>query len=76
MASLQECVDTYKSEFDKLGVTYDADLLEKVAMGLGPAIYNKDASTVAASDDSELETVKNNFLKCFSAFSAVNFVFQ
>jgi hypothetical protein len=63
MASLQECVDTYKAEFDKLGVSYDADLLEKVARGLGPAIYNKDASTVAASDESELDTVKNNFLK-------------
>jgi len=63
MASLQECLDTYKAEFDKLGVSFDADLLEKVARGLGPSIYNQDASTVAASDESELDTVKNNFLK-------------
>ena len=63
MASLQECMDTYKSEFDKLGVSYDEALLEKVARGLGPSIYLKDAATVAATDSSELDTVKNNFLK-------------
>lgn len=37
-------------------------LLTKVTIGCGPAIYNDDASTVASSQDSELETVKNNFL--------------
>jgi hypothetical protein len=38
------------------------DLLTKVAIGLGPAIYNLDASKVSGSDDKELQTVKNNFL--------------
>ena len=38
------------------------DLLTKVTVGLGPSIYNADASTVAGSQPSELETVKNNFL--------------
>lgn len=47
---------------NKCGVTPDMDLLTKVTIGCGPAIYNDDASTVAASQDSELETVKNNFL--------------
>ena len=37
-------------------------LLTKVTIGCGPAIYNADASTVAGSQPSELETVKNNFL--------------
>lgn len=46
----------------KCGVTPDMALLTKVTIGCGPAIYNADASTVAASQDSELETVKNNFL--------------
>jgi hypothetical protein len=36
--------------------------LTKVTIGCGPAIYNADASTVAGSQASELETVKNNFL--------------
>lgn len=47
---------------NKCGVEPDMDLLTKVTIGCGPAIYNADASTVAASQDSELETVKNNFL--------------
>lgn len=38
------------------------DLLTKVTIGCGPAIYNKDAQTVAGSQESELETVKKNFL--------------
>ncbi len=47
---------------NKCGMTPDMDLLTKVTIGCGPAIYNDDASTVAGSDKSELETVKNNFL--------------
>ncbi|MEL6916408.1 MAG: DUF2853 family protein [Bacteroidota bacterium] len=47
---------------EKFGESADMDFLEKVAKGLGPAIYNKDASTVSGTDDKELETVKNNFL--------------
>ncbi|KAE9630828.1 DUF2853 family protein [Parasedimentitalea maritima] len=47
---------------NKCGVDADLDLLTKVTIGCGPAIYNDDASTVAASQDSELETVKQNFL--------------
>ncbi|MGR3661022.1 MAG: DUF2853 family protein [Paracoccaceae bacterium] len=47
---------------NKCGVSVDMDLLTKVTIGCGPAIYNADASTVAASQDSELETVKENFL--------------
>ena len=38
------------------------DLLTKVTIGCGPAIYNADASTVAGTQQSELETVKNSFL--------------
>jgi hypothetical protein len=40
----------------------DMALLTKVTIGCGPAIYNADSSTVAGTDDSELETVKKNFL--------------
>ncbi|WP_166417802.1 DUF2853 family protein [Cochlodiniinecator piscidefendens] len=47
---------------NKCGMDADMDLLTKVTIGCGPAIYNADASTVAGSDPSELETVKNNFL--------------
>ena len=47
---------------NKCGITPDMDLLRKVTIGCGPAIYNADASTVAATQDHELETVKDNFL--------------
>ncbi len=46
----------------KCGMTPDMGLLTKVTIGCGPAIYNADAETVAASQDSELETIKKNFL--------------
>jgi len=46
----------------KCGVTPDMDLLTKVTIGCGPSIYNADSETVAASQPSELETVKKNFL--------------
>lgn len=47
---------------NKCGMTPDMDLLTKVTIGCGPAIYNADASTVAGSQPSELATVKENFL--------------
>lgn len=47
---------------NKCGVEPDMGLLTKVTIGCGPAIYNADASTVAATQESELETVKENFL--------------
>ena len=46
----------------KCKITPDMDLLTKVTIGCGPAIYNADSSVVAGTDPTELETVKNNFL--------------
>ena len=47
---------------DKCGMTPDMDLLTKVTIGCGPSIYNDDASTVASSDDAELERIKSSYL--------------
>ena len=47
---------------NKCGMQPDMGLLTKVTIGCGPSIYDADASTVAATQESELETVKNNFL--------------
>ena len=47
---------------NKCGMSPDMDLLTKVTIGCGPSIYDADASTVAATQSGELETVKNNFL--------------
>ena len=63
MSQKQELIVKYAADLkDKCGVTPDMDLLEKVTTGLGPSIYNADASTVAGGQQSELDTVKKNFL--------------
>lgn len=46
----------------KCGVTPDMDLLTKVTIGCGPSIYDADASTVAATQEGEIETVRKSFL--------------
>ncbi len=62
MSKFDEAMATYKGEMDKMGIKYDADLLQSVAKGLGPSIYNTDSNKVSCSDQSELDTVKNNYL--------------
>lgn len=63
MSKRDELIEKYAEDIkSKFGETPNMDLLTKVAVGLGPAIYNLDASKVSGSDEKELETVKNNFL--------------
>ena len=63
MGKRDELIAKYADDLKtKIGVEPDMDLLEKVTIGCGPAIYNADAATVASSQEAELETVKNNFL--------------
>jgi len=47
---------------EKCKINPDMALLAKVTVGCGPAIYDADAETIAASDAGELETIKKNFL--------------
>ena len=63
MSKRDELIEKYAADIkQKFGESPDMDLLTKVAVGLGPAIYNLDASKVSGSDGKELDTVKNNFL--------------
>ena len=62
MSKFVELCDKYEATAKKLGWKVDRKLLEKVAKGCGPSIYNRDASTVAASDPKELDRLKKNFL--------------
>ncbi len=62
MSKFQENLDLYQGEMKKLGISYDLDFFTAVTKGLGPSIYNKDASKVSCSDQSELDRVKANFL--------------
>ena len=63
MGKRDELIAQYADDLrSKCGMTPDMALLTKVTIGCGPSIYNADASTVAGSQRSELETVKNSFL--------------
>lgn len=63
MSKRDELIALYAADLtEKCKVTPDMELLTKVTIGCGPAIYNPDSALVAGSDQTELETVKNNFL--------------
>jgi len=63
MSKRDDLIAKYAADLrDKCKVTPDMALLTKVMIGCGPAIYNAESETVAASDGSELERVKTNFL--------------
>ena len=63
MGKRDELIAKYAEDLkDKCKVTPDMALLTKVTIGCGPAIYDKDAQTVAATDSAELERIKSNFL--------------
>lgn len=63
MSKRDDLITKYAADLkDKCGVTPDMDFLTKVTIGCGPSIYNRDSSTVSATDPKELETVKKNFL--------------
>ena len=63
MRKRDELIEKYAGDLkNKCGMQPDMDLLTTVTIGCGPSIQNADASTVAGSQESELETVKNNFL--------------
>lgn len=63
MGKRDELIAHYAEDLrTKCGMEPDMDLLTKVTIGCGPAIYDADAATVAASQPGEIETVKQNFL--------------
>ena len=63
MSKRDDLIAKYADDLkNKCKMAPDMALLTKVTIGCGPAIYNADAETVAASDKAELERVKTNFL--------------
>ena len=64
MSKLDEKVGQYIDDVrSKVGEENpDVDLIRKIAQSMGPSIYNADAETVSASSESEVETVKKNFV--------------
>ena len=63
MGRRDELIEKYARDLrEKCGIEPDMDLLEKVTIGCGPAIYDADAEIVAAGQPGELDTVRENFL--------------
>lgn len=63
MGKRDELIAKYADDLkNKCKVAPDMNLLTKVTIGCGPAIYDNDAQTVAASQASELDRIKKNFL--------------
>ena len=63
MSKLDEKIELYTAKMKEIDPSFDNELLAKVTKGLGPSIYKKDAETIACSSDTELATVRENFLK-------------
>ena len=64
MSKRTELIEKYAAQIkDKLGQKPDMKLLEGVTKACGPSIYNRDASTVAFTDDKEVARVKKNFIE-------------
>jgi len=63
MSQLDEKVTMYVKNAEKLGMDLSADLIKKAAADLGPSLYSKDSETVSCGDETELETVKDKFLR-------------
>ncbi len=62
MATKVEMVEKYTAQLETLGVKVDADVLDWATDRVGPANYNRDAQTVAASDPEEVKRVYTNFV--------------
>lgn len=63
MGRRDELIERYAGDLrEKCGVEPDMELLRKVTIGCGPAIYDADAATVAATQAHEMDTVRRSFL--------------
>ncbi|GGD72528.1 hypothetical protein GCM10011514_40810 [Emticicia aquatilis] len=62
MSKLAEAIETYVAQSNELNLGLSEELITAVAKGLGPSIYNADASKVSGTDPEELARVKDNYL--------------
>jgi len=63
MGKRGDLIALYAEELrNKCGIDPDLELLTKVTIGCGPAIYDPDAALVSADDPEDLEATKRNFV--------------
>ena len=63
MSKLDEKIELYQAENKKLGLGLSDEYIANIAKSLGPAIYRADTEIVACGDKSELDRIRNNYLK-------------
>lgn len=62
MSKRNDLIAKYHQEMKNLNISFNEELFEKVVIGCGPAIFTKDSETVSSSSETELNTVRQNFL--------------
>ena len=62
MSKLDDAIEAAKKQMKAQKIPCNAELLEKVARGLGPALYKTDSKLIAARDAKEIATIKKNFI--------------
>ena len=63
MGAKEVLISKYATELkEKCGINPDMDLLTKITISCGPSIYNPDSSVIGGTQQSEIITVKKNFL--------------
>lgn len=62
MATYEEALAEFKKEMDDIGMHHQEEVYHAITKYLGSTIHDRDASLVACSDPSELQTIKTNFL--------------
>ena len=63
MSKLDDKIALYQAESKKLNLGLSDEYIANVSRSLGPAIYRADTEIVACGDKSELDRIRNNFLK-------------
>jgi len=63
MSKLDEKIALYQEESKKLNLGLSNEYIANIARSLGPAIYRADTEIVACGDKSELDRIRNNYLK-------------
>ncbi len=63
MSKLDDKIALYQAEAKKLNLGLDDEYIAKICKSLGPAIYRADTEIVACGDKSELDRIRNNYLK-------------
>lgn len=63
MSKLDDKIALYQAESKKLNLELSDEYIANIAKSLGPAIYRADTEIVACGDKSELDRIRNNFLK-------------